>query len=1000
MRKRPVFAGAVVLALLIWIIFGIMQIQDFSSHVKTSGTFLLHGTFLKAEEKSRSMSVYLERVSSYEKTDEPLLISEQVNSGVHDKFFRHTRNNKAANDRFNKETAQVLYHIESARKELSEVETSDRKKTVQFYHKILLVMDKETFHALGLLPGNEIEVPAKQTGFQKARNKGNYDEEAYFHSLGVVEKFSTEGEVQITSHRIYPVRTAMVWMKERLNNAILSACGEGNESLAAVFSAIVTGDRSGLDAETKELYRKSGIAHILAISGLHISLLGMGLFSILRKRLSFLPSALISGLIMILFCILSGESASAVRATIMFLIRLVALWSGKKFDLLSALGLSAILLLLSNPRLLFYTGFQLSFGAIAGIGLLQPAIQSLLAESHNKNAFSSGLHFQSDEESFDQNQNSLPRFQDRRCTNRKEEMEIAGHIHITHKNWSGLEDGRQFISQSAQKNAADSSLLGGTGKAHRSQNNWNGLRSAFSASFAVTLFTLPIIINTYFELPVFSVLLNLAVVPLMGLVLGSGLFSAIFGMVSLFFSRFAIGIGVFLVSVIEWLCALNDKIPFSVVICGHMSLVRVLLYYGILFGFILLTKSTLDTDKNRSAKRPATAVSKGGIIVSRLSGMETSKRSMQNKNQQDLEIKSAGIHSSGTSFPNGLSAIRRWKKIILLLGMVTALIIVVFVNVERKNLKITMFDVDQGECILMESPSGTVYMIDGGSSSVTAVYRYRMESALKYRGITKIDYVILTHPDLDHLSGIMEMMEKKGAGSIRIRNILTPAHPGNKNYDALVKQAEASNIPLQNLNAGMTLKDSELSLRCLHPEALHTVDVDTRTAGTAAFASGGEAFASGGEAFASGHDAFMLSSDLNIAEDIYAGADTNAASAVIELNYGSFKALFTGDIGLEEEKKLLQHQALTDCDLLKVAHHGSKYATGKQFLDVVQPEIAIVSAGINNSYGHPSPDVLERLEEAGAKTYSTPENGALTVTISPEGTTGIEGTLRHPAYVQ
>ena len=319
-----------------------------------------------------------------------------------------------------------------------------------------------------LRPGNRLSAETSCEGFLSARNRGNYDEESYYHSLGVEEKFRLTGDLTLTDSRIRPLRSALLWMRKRLKESVISLTSKTDnlseaENHAGIFLAILTGDKSSLDAETKELYRKSGIAHILAISGLHISFIGMSLFSFFRKRMRFAVAAVLSGMIMIFFCIMSGESASAVRATIMFLVRLLALKFGKTFDLLSSLGLSAILLLLSNPMYLYNSGFLLSFGAVLGIGISSAVYKQKSSESRRKN----------------------------------------------------------WMQGFKEKTAA-----------------------AFLSSFSITVFTLPVIVNSYYELPVFSILLNLLVVPLMGYVLGSGVFGTLLGLFSLFLGRMLIGAGV------------------------------------------------------------------------------------------------------------------------------------------------------------------------------------------------------------------------------------------------------------------------------------------------------------------------------------------------------------------------------------------------------------------------------------------------------------------------
>ena len=131
----------------------------------------------------------------------------------------------------------------------------------------------EKLQVKDLKPGNRISAEASCVGFLKARNKGNYDEEAYYHSLGVEEKFQLSGALTRTEKKIRALRYLLLMIKERLKDSVFSLTSknenaEETENHADIFLAILTGDKSSLDTETKDLYRKSGIAHILAISGL------------------------------------------------------------------------------------------------------------------------------------------------------------------------------------------------------------------------------------------------------------------------------------------------------------------------------------------------------------------------------------------------------------------------------------------------------------------------------------------------------------------------------------------------------------------------------------------------------------------------------------------------------------------------------------------------------------------------------------------------------------
>ena len=108
--------------------------------------------------------------------------------------------------------------------------------------------------------------------------------------------------------------------------------------------------------------------------------------------------------------------------------------------------------------------------------------------------------------------------------------------------------------------------------------------------------------------------------------------------------------------------------------------------------------------------------------------------------------------------------------------------------------------------------------------------------------------------------------------------------------------------------------------------------------------------------------------------------DPNQLSVVVELNYGKFRALFTGDLGAEEERLLADSGRLTAVEVLKVAHHGSKYSSAAEFLSAVRPKLAVISVGKNN-YGHPTSQALERLKAVGARIWRTDRQGELEIVI-------------------
>lgn len=151
------------------------------------------------------------------------------------------------------------------------------------------------------------------------------------------------------------------------------------EKHASIMKAMLLGNKKELDGDSKELYQKNGISHMLAISGLHISIIGMGLYRILRKGyVKTGIAAIICVFLMYQYGLMTGMSSSAARAILMFLIQLFGKSVGRSYDMLTATMLAAVLIIMEQPLYVFYTGFQLSFGAILGIGLVYPVLQSHL----------------------------------------------------------------------------------------------------------------------------------------------------------------------------------------------------------------------------------------------------------------------------------------------------------------------------------------------------------------------------------------------------------------------------------------------------------------------------------------------------------------------------------------------------------------------------------------------------------------------------------------------
>ena len=249
------------------------------------------------------------------------------------------------------------------------------------------------------------------------------------------------------------------------------------------------------------------------------------------------------------------------------------------------------------------------------------------------------------------------------------------------------------------------------------------------------------------------------------------------------------------------------------------------------------------------------------------------------------------------------------------------------------QLTVRFFDVGQGDATFVETPGGQQVLIDGGPQK--NVMR-ELNRALPFWDRT-IDVVLLTHPQLDHLSGLVPVLEH-----YRVKRlILNGAAYRLDAYAALLNTVRRKNIPLVLAHAGEKI------------------------------------------IFDNGITAEILNPNENVAGKEF--KEVNETSVVLRLDYKNTSFLFTGDAGFPTEEQLLARGAPIDVDVLKVGHHGSRYASSETFLKAVTPRIAVIEVGAKNTYGHPTPETLSRLAAVGATVFRTDQDG--TVILASDGTT-------------
>ena len=671
------------------------------------------------------------------------------------------------------------------------------KKTYLIYHskkfpinnvRVFLKKEEE------LKPGMQIFVKGILKEVEGPTNPGGFDSSQYY-ACHHIYYFMKKAVLLKKTSTYSSYHQAMLMVKEKCRQILENTAGKD----APVFEAIVLGEKTGLDPEIRMRYQLAGIVHILAISGLHISILGMGLYKLI-KRVGFgiWPAGIFSLAVMLQYGMMTGGSVSTLRAVTMFLIAMGARITGRIYDMPSAVSVTAMMILAESPAYLLDSGFLLSFGCVLGICVASERICALAGAKRK-----------------------------------------------------------------------------GT--------------KVFCESVALWLVTLPVMLKFFGEASLAGLVLNLAVLPSVGVVLAGGVAAMILGFVSIPTGRVMIFPARVLLFLYERLCELAGRSRWCTWIGGEPEIWQITIYYAILVAVLLIGQYIKESDQTKISRKQHILRISGIVLLI-------------------LSILTLGKQSFRYSFKN-------------------------------QTLQITCLDVGQGDGILIRTPDNKHYLIDGGSSSQSELGRYCLLPALKSMGISCLDGIFISHTDKDHLSGVQELLEymEKGLTTIRAAYLVLPGwtEPPEAWTD-LASAAQKAGIKTVTGNAGNIIRSGAAAFEILWPESTAR------------------------------------------------GKDVNEEAMVMELTYGDFRMLFTGDIGADTEKKLLTAGCLNDIDCLKVGHHGSRYSSSEAFLKKLKPELSIISCSSTNTYGHPSPETIQRLKDCGSQIEYTMKNGAITLETNGE----------------
>lgn len=401
------------------------------------------------------------------------------------------------------------------------------------------------------------------------------------------------------------------------------------------------------------------------------------------------------------------------------------------------------------------------------------------------------------------------------------------------------------------------------------------IRSAFRVSLFASLFSFPLVAYHFYYVSLIGILVNLAIVPLCGILLGFCLLTAVGGLFFPPIAAIAGGGAICILKFYEAVCTLGVMIPGGYFLVGVPSLGSIFFYYG-LIGAVLFSGKTII------------------------------KYSMR-----------------------------------IFFGC--ALFFSIFGNrLFWKENTVAFLDVGQGDATVISTYDGQAIVIDGGgkfgkalgeNTGMTVVVPY-----LESLGIRRVQGVFFTHFDRDHMLGALEVCQEMDVGGVYVSPYLFQEREGWEKLKEMIEKEDILLYTVDKDDQGQWRENG--TLLCLWPEAGVT----------------------------------------------FTDEDDNHGSLVLNYTYGGTRVLLMGDATAADEAVLVQTKAAIETDILKLGHHGSNYSSTADFLEATKTDYAIISCGLNNMYGHPQEEVLERLEKQKVTPYRTDYGGTILAKLSPKGT--------------
>lgn len=938
MRKRPLSVGCLVVVILICIVTSLSRKEPWSCPELEGQTVIVQGRVYQKEVKTQGGQdktvVYLKQVSFA--GDNPVegqsVVQEEAAEG-------QLLVQKEAAER------QLLVQEEAAEKQLlvqgkCAEKPADTKATENILCYLREDVPEPEIGSLVILKGT-------LKNFQQPMNPGQFNAPFYYQILRISFRLN-QAEIQVKSDRFYKIAEGLYQLRRKAGSKMDALLPEQE---ASVMKTMLLGEKGILDEEIKGLYQRNGIAHILAISGLHISMIGMGLYQLLRRAgLKIKLSAILASMIIVLYGMMTGFAVSAIRAIAMFLLQMLAQILGRTYDRITALAVAAVLVLVEQPLYLFHSGFQFSFLCVLGISLILPVLGNV---RKGKKLFE-GVALMAV---------TLPVY-----------LGVFYQIPV----YSMF---LNFIVLPMM------SILMGAGIV------------MILAAFLCTPLAIPAawlitgILMVYERLGLFTEKL-----PYHYWTPGCPAKWQLAVYVAILIIIAALGRTKRKAVLYQRDCIHKDCIHrrggcAKGILQGDMRRHEVLQYEGSQYEGSQhgMAQCNIPCHEVLQYQMSQYERSQHGMAQHNIPRYEVSQYEIPQYEMQNKRIRRIACHGGKWISTYGIPVGICWG--FLLLG------VVILTWRFRPELQVTFLDVGQGDCIFLQTENGASYLTDGGSSSVSKVGKYRMIPFLKYQGASQIKAVFVSHADSDHYNGIAELLEQAELEGIRVENlVLTDIADEcrSEGYEELVELAGQNGITVQLLHEGQQLQDGELLFQCLHPSKGYRAEDLNETSMVLLVTYREFSMLLTGDVQGAGEE--HLTQELQDWKE----PGVTQMQDVIRIS-GEEESMEEESIederieGQIEEKrpqnKMGANHMETELTILKVAHHGSKNSTSEEFLKAANPKLAIISCGEGNRYGHPHEETLERLDKVDVPWFCTKDYGAITVTVDDKSRVQVRGYI-------